>query len=123
MGEILTTQKSGAGNPALLAGEYIEDPKTGEKKLAAAVALGSIKTEKKAAASARNGFKPGNKVSKNGGRPWKALSEVACNCSGGESADASAHTWRCPKGQSIRRRIAEGRDVLTGTLLADSGAS
>lgn len=94
-----------------------------EERAAAAALLGSISTPKKAAASARNGFKPGNKASRNGGRPWKALSEVDCDCKGGQSADASDHTWRCPKGQAIRRRIKEGRDILTGALLSEPQVS
>jgi len=48
---------SKVGNPSLLEGEYIEEPKTGKKKLMAAVALGSRKSEAKAAASREHGRK------------------------------------------------------------------
>lgn len=91
-----------------------------EARREAARLMGSIRTEKKAAASRANGFKPGNKAGKNGGRPWKPISEVECNCTGGDSIEASSHTWRCPRGQSIRRRIKEGRDVVTGNLPPES---
>lgn len=105
------------GNPLLAdpEGAYIEDPKTGEKKLAAAVALGAIKTEKKAAASARNGFKPGNKFAKNGGRPMQHLYELECSCGAGDSTEG--HSWSCPRAQAIKRRIKQGRDILTGEKL------
>ena len=105
------------GNPSLTGttGEYIEDPKTGEKKLAAAVALGAIKTEKKAAASRQNGFKPGNSAGKNGGRPMRHLFEMECSCGTGDTAEG--HSWSCPRAQAIKRRIKEGRDILTGQKL------
>lgn len=45
------------------------------------------------------------------------MTELSCNCTGGDSLEESAHKWRCPRGQAIRRRISEGRDVLTGELL------
>lgn len=111
------------GNPALkdAAGEYIEDPKTGEKKLAAAVALGSIKTEKKAAASARNGFKPGNNFAKNGGRPMRHLFELVCSCDAGDTTEG--HHWDCPRARALKRRIKEGRDLLTGEKLEPSQGS
>jgi hypothetical protein len=102
---------SKAGNPALLAGEYIEDPKTGEKKLAAAVALGSIKTERKAAASRENG----KRASAGPGVPPKPLMEIQCTCTAGESLEG--HRWDCPRGQAVKRRKKEGRNLLTGTLL------
>ena len=102
---------SKAGNPALLDGEYIQDPKTGEKKLAAAVALGSIRTERKAAASRENG----KRASPGPGSPPKPLLSIRCTCSAGEALEA--HKWDCPRGQAIKRRIKEGRDILTGALL------
>ena len=105
------------GNPALSTdvGVYIIDPKTGEKKLAAAVALGAIKTEKKAAASAKNGFKPGNTASKNGGRKVVALYSLKCSCGAGDTTEG--HKWSCPRAQAIKRRIKEGRELQTGELL------
>jgi hypothetical protein len=91
-----------------------------EERRAAAAAMGSITTPKKAEASARNGFKPGNKLARNGGRHHKAITELDCNCTGGDSLEENAHKWRCPRGQAIRRRISEGRDVLTGVLLSQT---
>jgi hypothetical protein len=102
---------SKAGNPSLLKGEYIEDPKTGEKKLAAAVALGSRKSDRKAAASRENG----KRASPGPGSPPKPLLEIRCTCTTGEALEG--HRWDCPRGQAIKRRIKEGRDVLTGALL------
>lgn len=93
-----------------------------EERRAAAAAMGSISTPKKAQASARNGFKPGNKLARNGGRPHKAITELVCNCAGGDSLEESAHKWRCPRGQAIRRRISESRDVLTGEKLAEASS-
>lgn len=90
---------------------------TEEQKRQAAALLGSIKTEKKAAASARNGFKPGNTHGKNGGRKPAPIGSIPCNCSGGDSTEASAHTWRCARGQALRRREAQGRDAVTGEKL------
>lgn len=102
---------SKAGNPALLEGEYIEDPKTGEKKLAAAVALGSRKSDRKAAASRENG----KRASPGPGSPPKQLLEIRCTCAAGELLEN--HRWDCPRGQVLKRRIKEGRDLFTGTLL------
>lgn len=59
----------------------------------AAVALGRIRTPKKAAAARENG--------KEGGRPLKALATIPCNCGAGDSLD---HKSTCPRGRTIRRR-------------------
>ena len=65
----------------------------------AAKALGSIKTEKKAATSRENG--------KLGGRPMKALADIPCNC-GGEGLE---HRSTCPRGRTIRQRQRKGLTV------------
>jgi hypothetical protein len=83
---------------------------TDEQRAAAGRALGSIRTEKKAEAARRNGFKPGHKFSP--GRPARPLSEFACTCEAGEAL--TGHHWRCPRGQAIVRRNKEGRDPITG---------
>jgi len=60
--------------------------------------IGSIKTPKKAAASAANGIK--------GGRPQKPLSEIPCTCGRGETLEG--HPTSCPRGLAIRRRAKAG---------------
>jgi hypothetical protein len=67
----------------------------------AARRLGSIRTEKKAAAARETGRKYGHL----GGRPLKPLSEIACNC-GGVGLD---HKASCLRGQAIRRRQKKGQ--------------
>jgi hypothetical protein len=62
----------------------------------AARALGSIKTEKKAAASRENGKKGGTKI-----RP---LESFTCTC-GGEGLE---HKSTCPRGVRIRVRRKKG---------------
>ena len=75
-----------------------------EAKAAAAV-LGSVKSERKAATSAANGFKPGNQI---GGRKQIPLDKLDCPC--GLAGDALAgHKWNCPRGQAIKRRIKAGK--------------
>jgi len=106
---------SKVGNPSLLEGEYIEDPKTGKKKLMAAVALGSRKSEAKAAASRENG----RKSSPGPGVPPKPLSGIRCSCTAGEALEG--HKWDCPRGQAIKRRIKENRDIQTGAKLEEVG--
>lgn len=62
----------------------------------AAQALGSIKTEKKAASSRANG--------KKGGAPMKQLMDIPCNC-GGEDLN---HKSTCRRGVAIRLRRKKG---------------
>ena len=81
-----------------------------EERRAAAAAMGSARTPAKTAAARRNGFKPGHSFGK--GRSPVPLLEIDCSCEAGEALDA--HHWRCPRGQAIKRRQKEGRDVLTG---------
>ncbi len=63
---------------------------------AAARALGSIRTEKKAAASRENGLL--------GGRPMLPLEQIACTC-GGAGLD---HRSTCPRGRRIKARQRKG---------------
>jgi hypothetical protein len=88
----------------------------------AARLMGSIKTEKKAAAARANGFKPGHpSYVKNPGAKMKPLYSLVCNCGAGDTPEVShegsaGHKWSCPRAQAIKRRIKEGRDILTGEL-------
>jgi hypothetical protein len=102
-----------AGNPNLATGEYVIDPKTGKRKLAAAVALGAIRTEAKAAASRVNG----KHAAPGPGLKPTLLSALACTCVAGDALEG--HKWDCPRGQAIKRRIKEGRDIQTGEKLAE----
>jgi hypothetical protein len=82
-----------------------------EKKAAASV-MGSIRTEKKASSSRGNLAKrPPEKM---GGLTPKPLLSLACSCGVGDTLEG--HKWSCPRGQAIKRRIKEGRDILTGAL-------
>jgi hypothetical protein len=63
---------------------------------AAARALGSVKTEKKAAASRENGKKGGGQI--------KPLEKIACNC----GAEGLEHRSTCPRGRAIRYRRKKG---------------
>ena len=84
-----------------------------EEKKAAASLMGSIKTPKKASASRGNLAKrPPEKM---GGLKPTPLSALACTCGAGEALEG--HRWDCPRGQAIKRRIKEGRDVQTGEKL------
>lgn len=62
----------------------------------AARALGSVRTEKKAASSRENG--------KLGGRPLKRLEDIPCTC-GGEGLN---HLSTCQRGRTIRVRRKKG---------------
>lgn len=84
-----------------------------EAKREAARLMGSIRTEKKAASSKANGFKPGHTVV--GGRKSEPLAEIRCTCEAGEALEG--HRWDCPRGQAIKRRIKQGRDIQTGEKL------
>jgi len=61
--------------------------------------IGSIKTEKKAEASRRNGRL-------HGGRPPRPLAEFACTCGRGATLEGNPTT--CPRGRAIRRRQEAG---------------
>ncbi len=89
---------------------------TEEARREAARLMGSIKTEKKAQASRANGFKPGNPGSP--GRARKALSEFPCSCE--EPDSLTGHKWDCMRGQAIKRRQKQGRDLITGELLTEA---
>lgn len=69
---------------------------TEEQKREYARMLGSIKTEKKAAASRENGKKGGGKI--------KPLAAIPCTC-GGEGLE---HRSTCPRGIRIRVRRKKG---------------
>jgi hypothetical protein len=94
-----------------------------EAKSQAAAVLGRIRTEKKAAAARRNGFKPGN--AHGVGPAPMLLSEIECCIKVGKAAGApcpggdalTGHHWSCPRGQAIQRRQKSGRDVQTGVKL------
>ena len=86
-----------------------------EKKAAAAI-MGSIRTEKKATSSRGNLAK--RPPEKRGGLTPRPLLSLACSCGAGEALEG--HKWDCPRGQAIKRRIKEGRDVLTGALLVSA---
>jgi len=62
--------------------------------------LGSIKTEKKAEASRRNGRL-------HGGRPPRPLAEFPCTCGRGDALEG--HPTTCPRGLTIRRRQKAGK--------------
>lgn len=100
--------------PALASKEATE-----EARREAARLMGSIKTEKKARASRANGFKPGNPGSP--GRARKRLTEIPCSCGAGEALEG--HKWDCMRGQAIKRRTKQGRDLLTGELLSSQGSA
>lgn len=89
---------------------------TDDARRKAAALLGSIKTEAKAASSRENGKKapPGP------GRNPVPLAEIRCTCDAGEAL--GGHRWNCPRGQAIKRRQAQGRDVLTGAPLESAAA-
>ena len=80
----------------------LKSAKTPMEKNAAAAALGSIRTEKKAAASRENGKKapPGP------GMPARPLSEIRCTCDAGEAL--TGHHYVCPRGRAIKRRQKAG---------------
>jgi hypothetical protein len=86
---------------------------TEEERRRFASYLGSIKSERKAAAARENGFKPGNTMGH--GRAPLPLSEIACACGAGDAL--TGHHWKCPRGQAIKRRAAKQLDVLTGKPL------
>lgn len=89
---------------------------TEEARREAARAMGSARTPAKTEAARRNGFKPGNQAAKNGGRKPKPLGEISCKCGVGEALEG--HKWDCPKGQAIKRRQAEGLDLVTGAKVS-----
>ena len=74
---------------------------TQEEKNAAAVALGSIRSEKKAATSRQN-ILAAKAAGKQGGREPKPISAFACTCGRGDSLEG--HPTTCPRGLVIWRR-------------------
>jgi len=75
--------------------------------------MGSARTEKKAASSAKNGRLHGGRPHNlNGGRKTKPLAEIACTCgAGGVTVDADGkplHPTTCPRGRVIRYRLQKG---------------
>jgi hypothetical protein len=72
---------------------------------AAAIALGSIKTEKKASTSRAN-ILAAKAAGKIGGRPQKSLSDIPCTCGRGD--DMAGHPTTCLRGLAIRRRQKAG---------------
>lgn len=88
---------------------------TEEERREAARAMGRAKTPAKAAAARANGFKAGDPRTKSGGRSPVALDSIPCDCEAGSSLEG--HRWNCPRGQAIKRRIKENRDIQTGVKL------
>ncbi len=83
------------------------------EKRAAASVMGSIRTERKSSSSRDNLAKrPPEKL---GGLTPKPLYSLTCSCGAGEALEG--HKWSCPRGQAIKRRQKEGRDLLTGEKL------
>jgi len=68
----------------------------------AARALGSIKTAKKSASSARNIA---------GVNPLKPLSAIPCTCDGGESKVRADHRGTCARWRAIRYREMRGLPI------------
>jgi len=66
----------------------------------AARALGSIRTEKKAASSRENG--------KKGGGQLKPLDTIPCDCGG----DGLQHKSTCPRGRRISQRRRTGLPLV-----------
>lgn len=77
-----------------------------EERSAAARAMGSARTEAKAAASRENGKKapPGP------GRPLRPINEIPCTC--GKPDVIDGHPTTCPRGQAIKRRQKAGTLTL-----------
>jgi hypothetical protein len=84
-----------------------------EQKKAAAALLGSIRSDKKSKASRIN--LANRPPEKRGGLTPKLLGDISCSCSAGDALDG--HRWDCPRGQAIKRRIKENRDIQTGAKL------
>src|SRR5690242_11545756 len=76
-----------------------------EVRRAAARLLGSVKNEKRAAASRRNGVLGGPLGRLLGGKKPRPLGTIPCTCGG---ATRPEHLSRCPRGMAIRRRIKNG---------------
>jgi len=63
---------------------------------------GSVKSERKSAASRENG--------KLGGKKLSPLSEIPCNCGAPELT--SGHKSTCARGRAIKRRLAKGQPLI-----------
>ena len=88
---------------------------TREQRAAAARLLGSITTERKAAAARENGrlAPPGP------GRTPMHLFDIPCRCGVGEVVEG--HRAACPRGAAVKRRTAQGKDLLTGAPPSPGG--
>lgn len=91
-----------------------------EARREAARLMGSVRTEKKAASSRANGFKPGHEPYRAGGRKLQHLYALPCSCGAGDTIEG--HKWDCARMKAIKRRVKEGRDILTGELLSPGEA-
>jgi hypothetical protein len=102
---------------------YTIDPATGRRRLKPGRLPGEVRTDKKAQAARANGAMGRGPKNPRGPVP---LSEIECcikvgkaagsPCLGGDSLEG--HHWSCPRGQAIKRRAQEGRDILTGKKAA-----
>ena len=71
-----------------------------------AVALGMIKSERKAAAARVNARRPrpaGRKP-----RKAKSINQLTCNCGSGDVLELAAHLTTDPRGRVIRYRVKKG---------------
>jgi hypothetical protein len=97
-----TTEKTETNRPIT----PLKSAVTEEDKRVAASVLGSVRTEKKRAATQEN-----MRLLRERGLAWvkplTPLSEIRCTCDAGESLEG--HRWDCPRGQAIKRRRKEGR--------------
>ena len=83
---------------------------TPEERRAAAALMGSARTPAKMAAveKARAARSP----EQLGGVKPRSLQSIPCTCDAGEALEG--HRWNCARGQAIKRRTKQNRDLLTG---------
>lgn len=99
------------------AGSVMKTADTSEARREAARLLGSIMTERKRAANRAHGFKKGV-CPPGAGRKAVPLFEIPCRCGAGEVVEG--HKAACPRGAAVKRRAAQGKDLMTGAPLAEA---